>query len=147
MSVHRHHFSPPVKSKKAKKLRNPAPEPELEPEEDAASENVEADEEDVQAGGKGGVDDGADGSGDDADIVSDDGLDQDGALLPPSTESDSFDDLNLSDQTRKAITEMGFTKMTEIQRRVRLSGSFSHEALAYRHVDRQSPLFSRVKTR
>ncbi|KAF7533127.1 hypothetical protein G7054_g7376 [Neopestalotiopsis clavispora] len=39
--------------------------------------------------------------------------------LPPGAESNAntFDELKLSERTMKAITEMGFTKMTEIQRR------------------------------
>ncbi|KAK3315566.1 P-loop containing nucleoside triphosphate hydrolase protein [Apodospora peruviana] len=41
------------------------------------------------------------------------------SLLPPSisTDATAFTDLNLSEKTMKAIEEMGFTKMTEIQRR------------------------------
>ncbi|KAK3680877.1 P-loop containing nucleoside triphosphate hydrolase protein [Podospora appendiculata] len=41
------------------------------------------------------------------------------SLLPPSisTEAKDFTELNLSDKTMKAIGDMGFTKMTEIQRR------------------------------
>ena len=43
----------------------------------------------------------------------------DGTLLPPSvsTDAQAFSELNLSEKTMKAIGEMGFTKMTEIQRR------------------------------
>ncbi|KAK4120337.1 DEAD-domain-containing protein [Parathielavia appendiculata] len=42
-----------------------------------------------------------------------------GSLLAPplSTGAQSFSELNLSEKTMKAIEEMGFTKMTEIQRR------------------------------
>lgn len=39
-------------------------------------------------------------------------------ILPPATNSESFDELNLSERSMKAITEMGFTKMTAIQRSV-----------------------------
>ncbi|KAK0634275.1 P-loop containing nucleoside triphosphate hydrolase protein [Bombardia bombarda] len=41
------------------------------------------------------------------------------SLLPPSihTDAQAFTELNLSEKTMKAIEEMGFTKMTEIQRR------------------------------
>lgn len=41
------------------------------------------------------------------------------SLLPPSiaTDATAFTQLNLSEKTTKAIEEMGFTKMTEIQRR------------------------------
>ncbi|EGS23377.1 ATP-dependent RNA helicase-like protein [Thermochaetoides thermophila DSM 1495] len=38
-------------------------------------------------------------------------------LLPPPTNAQEFSELNLSEKTTKAIAEMGFTKMTEIQRR------------------------------
>lgn len=43
----------------------------------------------------------------------------DGSLLGPSvsTDAQAFSELNLSEKTMKAIGEMGFTKMTEIQRR------------------------------
>ncbi|KAK4149666.1 P-loop containing nucleoside triphosphate hydrolase protein [Chaetomidium leptoderma] len=43
----------------------------------------------------------------------------DGSLLGPSvsTTAQAFSELNLSEKTMKAIGEMGFTKMTEIQRR------------------------------
>ncbi|KAH6622529.1 P-loop containing nucleoside triphosphate hydrolase protein [Chaetomium tenue] len=43
----------------------------------------------------------------------------DGSLLGPSvsTEAQAFSELNLSDKTMMSIKEMGFTKMTEIQRR------------------------------
>lgn len=46
-------------------------------------------------------------------------LKDDGSLLPPSvsTNAQAFSELNLSEKTMKAIGEMGFTKMTEIQRR------------------------------
>ncbi|KAK4131614.1 DEAD-domain-containing protein [Trichocladium antarcticum] len=43
----------------------------------------------------------------------------DDSLLPPSvsTDAQAFSELNLSENTMKSIEEMGFTKMTEIQRR------------------------------
>lgn len=43
----------------------------------------------------------------------------DGSLLGPSvsTDAQAFSELNLSDKTMMSINEMGFTKMTEIQRR------------------------------
>ncbi|KAK4035328.1 P-loop containing nucleoside triphosphate hydrolase protein [Parachaetomium inaequale] len=43
----------------------------------------------------------------------------DGSLLGPSvsTDAQAFSELKLSDKTMKSIAEMGFTKMTEIQRR------------------------------
>lgn len=49
----------------------------------------------------------------------DDDVKGNGPLLGHSTSTDaqSFSELNLSEKTMKAIEEMGFTKMTEIQRR------------------------------
>ena len=44
-----------------------------------------------------------------------------GPLLPPTTHSELFRDLNLSEKTMKAIEEVGFTKMTQIQRSVCVS--------------------------
>lgn len=43
----------------------------------------------------------------------------DGNLLPPTVAANAqdFSELNLSEKTMKAINDMGFTKMTEIQRR------------------------------
>ncbi|KAB5528043.1 P-loop containing nucleoside triphosphate hydrolase protein [Coniochaeta sp. 2T2.1] len=48
-----------------------------------------------------------------------DALPQNDALLAPGADmnAQSFTDLNLSERTMKAIEEMGFTSMTEIQRR------------------------------
>ncbi|KHN94955.1 ATP-dependent RNA helicase HAS1 [Metarhizium album ARSEF 1941] len=44
-------------------------------------------------------------------------LPTDGApMLPPAADSETFDQLKLSEKTMKAIAEMGFTKMTAIQR-------------------------------
>ncbi|KAL2160698.1 hypothetical protein VTH06DRAFT_894 [Thermothelomyces fergusii] len=51
--------------------------------------------------------------------LDDDVLKGNGPLLGHSTSTDaqSFSELNLSEKTMKALEEMGFTKMTEIQRR------------------------------
>ncbi|KAK1766276.1 P-loop containing nucleoside triphosphate hydrolase protein [Phialemonium atrogriseum] len=48
---------------------------------------------------------------------------QDAPILPPAAESQAFEHLNLSEKTMKAIKDMEFTQMTEIQRRVRLDDS------------------------
>jgi ATP-dependent RNA helicase DDX18/HAS1 len=40
-------------------------------------------------------------------------------VLPQTADSDLFEDLKLSDKTMKSIQEMGFEKMTAIQRSVR----------------------------
>lgn len=54
-----------------------------------------------------------------ASIAAPDGVPSTSALALPSTgeEPKNFTDLNLSDKTMKAIGEMGFEKMTEIQQR------------------------------
>lgn len=44
---------------------------------------------------------------------------QDAPILPPAADSKAFEHLNLSEKTMNAIKDMGFTQMTEIQRRVR----------------------------
>lgn len=45
-------------------------------------------------------------------------------VLPPSAaDAASFEELKLSDKTMQAIGEMGFTKMTSIQRAVRISAA------------------------
>ncbi|OAQ65144.1 ATP-dependent RNA helicase DDX18 [Pochonia chlamydosporia 170] len=109
----------PIKSKKAKN-----PPPEIEPEEndeDQVDDDM-SDEEEEQSAEEGpeigsDAEDAEDGDGDDAadDTVGE--LPTDGApILPPTAESELFDQLKLSEKTMKAITEMGFTKMTAIQR-------------------------------
>jgi ATP-dependent RNA helicase DDX18/HAS1 len=114
---------------KAKKLkRDPTPE-----ESDAKSDNSdsapEIDNEELDAEGSGSEDgnsedEQADQDGDNPESQNgsaelEDVPKSDGALLPPSvsTNAQAFSELNLSDKTMKAIGEMGFTKMTEIQRR------------------------------
>ena len=52
---------------------------------------------------------------------SNDAAANDAPILPPAAESDSFEHLNLSEKTMKAIRDMEFANMTEIQRRVRSS--------------------------
>jgi ATP-dependent RNA helicase DDX18/HAS1 len=109
-------------SSKAKKVkRDPAPE---ESDADGGSDSApEADNRQAEEDSDGtdpdhdNDEDGADEQDGSAEL---DGLPQgDGALLPPSISSNAqdFSELQLSDKTMQAISEMGFTKMTEIQRR------------------------------
>jgi len=114
---------------KAKKLkRDPTPD-ESEDESDDNSDrridgqDFEAESANSEAAGSGGED-----GEKDADITDEkqdgpatlaDVAKGDGSLLGPSvsTDAQAFSELNLSEKTMKAIGEMGFTKMTEIQRR------------------------------
>ncbi|ETS02817.1 ATP-dependent RNA helicase HAS1 [Trichoderma reesei RUT C-30] len=115
-------------TKKSKKLKNPPP-AEVEPEEE---DEVEAEEDaEVEAEDEGSDDN--DNDNDNEDGQSEGGSDLedqtatrngDGDVIPTqsapivSTMADSqkFEDLKLSEKTMKAIQEMGFTKMTNIQR-------------------------------
>lgn len=111
-------------SKKSKKSKSPAPpvdppseDEEEEDDESAAGEGSASEDEEERNG-----DDESDGGAsalEDGDEAGDDDLPKDSApLLPPTTNSDLFEDLNLSEKTMRAIKEMGFTKMTNIQRSV-----------------------------
>ncbi|CAG9979578.1 unnamed protein product [Clonostachys byssicola] len=113
--------------KKTKKSKVPPPvvEPSSDEEEDEDEEDVPSDDED-EAGENDEEEDDSEQDGDeekdeeeddDKDEADGDDLAQDNApLLPPSTDSELFEDMNLSEKTMKAIKEMGFTKMTSIQR-------------------------------
>ncbi|KAI6784887.1 ATP-dependent RNA helicase-like protein [Emericellopsis cladophorae] len=94
-------------TKKTKKIKSPAPpvEPPSESEEE-----VPEDEEDDNAEGEDSEDDVAE-NGEPDDLPA-----QSQPLLPPTTASDQFEDLKLSEKTMSAIKDMGFTKMTSIQR-------------------------------
>ncbi|TWU70628.1 ATP-dependent RNA helicase [Metarhizium rileyi] len=107
------------KSKKAVKLPPPKQEPEEDVEESQEDDIMKEGDEEQQA----------EQSGDDAEqdtdteVVPADIDDTVGDLptngthiLPPTADSETFDQLKLSDKTMNAITEMGFTKMTAIQR-------------------------------
>lgn len=61
---------------------------------------------------------GDDGEDDPAELETGNGSAQDPLILPGAADSQAFEHLNLSEKTMKAIKEMGFTKMTDIQRRV-----------------------------
>lgn len=114
---------------KAKKLkRDPTPEEsDAENESDSnipAIDNEEPEAEDASSDEDAPGADQAEQDGDDTEKQNgveelDNILNGDGSLLPPSvsTNAQAFEELNLSEKTMKAIGEMGFTKMTEIQRR------------------------------
>ncbi|KXJ96531.1 ATP-dependent RNA helicase HAS1 [Microdochium bolleyi] len=113
---------------KSKKLRRV--EPVVEPE-DSDSENDNEEEEKVNGnGGDSDNDDDEDAAelerrveaadeDDDNNATGADLPDGSSLTLPPTaaTDAQNFSDLKLSDKSAKAIAEMGFTKMTEIQRR------------------------------
>ncbi|KAK7209072.1 hypothetical protein V2G26_016250 [Clonostachys chloroleuca] len=114
--------------KKTKKSKVPPPvvEPSSDEEEDEDEEDVPSDDEDEPEENDE-EEDGSEEDGDEEKDEEDDGDDKDEAdgedlaqdnapLLPPSTDSELFEDMNLSEKTMKAIKEMGFTKMTSIQR-------------------------------
>ena len=118
-------------TKKSKKSKDPAPPVETSSDNDeddavsadggmdASDEDIDAMEEDAEESEGGDLKD-----GDDKDAV--DNLAENAApLLPPTTTSDRFDEMNLSDKTMRAINEMGFTKMTSIQKSVSRTRSIS----------------------
>ncbi len=106
-------------SKKTKKVKKPAPEEKQDDDDDdfegfdEEQENVEQEndsEETVQEQAK---------DDEDNEIIGD--LPTDNApILPLAADAQSFDELKLSEKTMTAIKEMGFTKMTSIQKSVRL---------------------------
>ncbi|KAF4971938.1 hypothetical protein FSARC_1381 [Fusarium sarcochroum] len=110
---------------KTKKVKRTEPEPRDEPEDDSSDEEKalkededESDEADEDAEDSKSGDKEEDTNEDQAEDNTD--LPDGGKLtLPPvaGAEAQSFDELNLSEKTMKAINEMKFTKMTEIQRR------------------------------
>lgn len=109
-----------VVTKKTKKIKNKPVE--VQPDEEEIDENEEsAGDEEVQEPSDDASDnEDAEKLGDEAD-EGDDNVDlpTNGAtLLPPAADSQNFDELKLSDKTMKAIDEMGFSKMTAIQRTV-----------------------------
>ncbi|KAF4334834.1 ATP-dependent RNA helicase HAS1 [Fusarium beomiforme] len=112
---------------KSKKVKRAEPEPHEEPEDDSSSEEEEAlkededesdeadeDAEDSKSAEEEKEEDAGDKTEDNTDLPDGGKL-----TLPPvaGAEAQSFEELNLSEKTMKAIKEMKFTKMTEIQRR------------------------------
>ncbi|CEF79340.1 unnamed protein product [Fusarium graminearum] len=117
-----------IPDKKSKKVKRAEPEPHDEPEDDSSDEEEQAlkeveDEsdqadEDVEAANSAEEEEEEGGDEDNAENNTD--LPNGGQLtLPPvaGAEAQSFEELKLSEKTMKAINEMKFTKMTEIQRR------------------------------
>ncbi|KAF4977889.1 hypothetical protein FZEAL_5637 [Fusarium zealandicum] len=119
----------PSVPQKSKKVKRAVPEPRDEPEVESSSDNEEevdvkeADEESDEADEE---EDGDKSENEEEDDATEDKADDDTDLpdggkltLPPvaGAEAQSFEELSLSDKSMKAINEMGFTKMTEIQRR------------------------------
>lgn len=132
----RHAPVAPQKSKKIKRAEpEEEPEPRVEPEVESSNDDEEEDDEVAEDGAEDVSDEEDEEDEDDEDEAAEDGEDeeQDGdeagadtdlpdggkLTLPPvaATEAQSFKELNLSEKSMKAIEEMGFTKMTEIQRR------------------------------
>ncbi|KAI0162974.1 ATP-dependent RNA helicase HAS1 [Pestalotiopsis sp. NC0098] len=119
--------APAVPEKKSKKVKRVEPE---EPVDESSEEEIEEDEKEEENASED-DDDAAEESEDAEDETETDEVAakvtangdnplEDGSLtLPPGVESNAsnFDELKLSERTMKAIKEMGFTSMTEIQRR------------------------------
>jgi len=113
-------------TKKSKKVKAPPPKEVEESEEESEDEDeVEEVEEDAEDGSEA-ADNSQDEDGSEAsdeeqgsDLRADRVLPADATpLVPLASDSQTFDELKLSDKTMKAIGEMGFTKMTTIQRSV-----------------------------
>lgn len=112
-------------SKKSKKPKKPVSEDEEEVEEDDfegfdEEENAEAEDEDVAAEDNADESDDKNEDDDDEEMNGADLPTDEAPVLPMATDAQSFDELKLSEKTMKAIQEMGFTKMTSIQKSVRL---------------------------
>lgn len=116
-------------TKKSKKSKNPPPPVEPEVEDEVAEEEEEEEEEEVvsnEENGNNNEDGESDAGSDLADKPA--ARDADGDVIPNNSapilstlaDSQKFEDLKLSEKTMKAIQEMGFTKMTSIQRSVSL---------------------------
>ncbi|KAL7953496.1 P-loop containing nucleoside triphosphate hydrolase protein [Trichoderma compactum] len=111
-------------TKKSKKLKNPPPPVEPEVADEVAEEEEEEEEEEAEAvSNENNNEDGESDAGSDlADGPA--ARDVDGDVIPANSapilstlaDSQKFEDLKLSEKTMKAIQEMGFTKMTSIQR-------------------------------
>ncbi|KAI8715704.1 RNA helicase [Fusarium sp. LHS14.1] len=119
--------SAPSVPQNSKKVKRAEPEPHEEPEiessndeedEDEVEDNEESDEADEEEDGAKSGDE-LEEEEEDAEEGNTDLPDAGQLTLPPvaGAEAQSFEELKLSDKTMKAIKEMGFTKMTEIQRR------------------------------
>lgn len=118
-------------SKKSKKLKNPPPAEPKEDDEEASDEEEESRYEDAVSNleQENDNEDGESDAGEGSDLEEQAAVkNADGDVIPASSapilstlaESDKFEDLKLTEKTMRAIQEMGFTKMTSIQRSVRL---------------------------
>ncbi|KAL6805266.1 P-loop containing nucleoside triphosphate hydrolase protein [Trichoderma sp. SZMC 28012] len=112
-------------TKKSKKSKNPPPPVEPKVEDEVAEEEEEEEEEEAisnEENGNNNEDGESDAGSDLADKAA--ARDADGDVIPNNSapilstlaDSQKFEDLKLSEKTMKAIQEMGFTKMTSIQR-------------------------------
>lgn len=112
-------------SKKTKKTKKPAPEEEEDDEDDFEGFEEEQEAEEVETGSEEVEEEQAVASEDEetngADLPTDNA-----PILPMAADAQSFDELKLSEKTMTAIKEMGFTKMTSIQKSVRLGRSEEH---------------------
>ncbi|KJZ74536.1 ATP-dependent RNA helicase HAS1 [Hirsutella minnesotensis 3608] len=114
----------PKKTKKTDKKPVRKPEPQQDEDEDSeAASEVEDSAADDQAEEESEDREGSQSNDDEASEPEDGDDEVQGALptdaapiLPPTTDSQTFAELKLSDKTLKAIEEMGFSKMTSIQR-------------------------------
>ncbi|KAK8149574.1 ATP-dependent RNA helicase [Beauveria asiatica] len=102
-------------SKKTKKAKKPAPEEE-EVEDDDEFEGFDEEQEDVkddeeEASSEEQAEEDEDDKANGTDLPTDTA-----PILPMAADAQSFDELKLSEKTMKAIKEMGFTKMTSIQK-------------------------------
>ncbi|KKP04799.1 ATP-dependent RNA helicase HAS1 [Trichoderma harzianum] len=113
-------------TKKSKKSKNPPPPVEPEVEDEVAEEEEEEEEEEEAVSNEENGNDNEDGESDAGSDLADKpaARDADGDVIPNNSapilstlaDSQKFEDLKLSEKTMKAIQEMGFTKMTSIQR-------------------------------
>lgn len=108
------------KVKKTKAVEKPEPEVEdVEEDEEQVAEPAEDEQEDASEGSEGAGDEEAAVADEDDESADKPDLPQSHLSLPQAAGADvsSFHELSLSDRTLKAIDEMGFTTMTEIQKR------------------------------
>ncbi|KAK0758898.1 hypothetical protein N5P37_008384 [Trichoderma harzianum] len=113
-------------TKKSKKSKNPPPPVEPEVEDEVAEEEEEEEEEEEAVSNEENENSNEDRESDAGSDLADKpaARDADGDVIPNNSapilstlaDSQKFEDLKLSEKTMKAIQEMGFTKMTSIQR-------------------------------
>lgn len=114
-------------SKKTKKSKKPAPEEEEDEDDFEGFEEQEQEDEDEEVADAEDVAEQAE-ENEDEEMNGTDLPTDNAPILPMAADAQSFDELKLSEKTMTAIKEMGFTKMTSIQKAVRLptdSNTFS----------------------